>query len=131
MKSIKIIGALILLLSLFWMACEKENHYLTSDNEFEEQKVEEISGDSFLKVVSECPRDTRVYFDGKYIGVVGVGSNRIWEVPSGKHTVRIFNNSRAACCAELDFLVGKATIVCSRQNMENDSIFSYEDEYIR
>lgn len=129
MKAIKIISTVIFLLLCF--ACEKDSHYIINDKEFEEQKVEEINGDSFLKVSSEVNQETRVYFNGKFIGVVGVGCCRTWDVPVGTHTIRLYNNHNSACCAELEFKEGIATCICSKQNMEQDSIFRYEDEYIR
>ncbi|NQU85546.1 MAG: hypothetical protein HQ541_07280 [Mariniphaga sp.] len=50
--------------------------------------IEDITGDSGLRIVNDCDDEIRVYFDDDYIGQVDAESSKTWDVPSGQHKIK-------------------------------------------
>lgn len=46
------------------------------------EEIENIYGDSNLKIINKCQSDLKIYFDNSYIGKVDSEDNRTWSVPS-------------------------------------------------
>jgi len=69
----KITCAAIILLAVLSVGCEK---------------VEEISGDSSLKIINDCTYSVKIYFDDAYIGYISSEEEETWSVPSGNHNVK-------------------------------------------
>jgi len=61
------------------------------------EEIEEISGDSSLKIINDCLYGVKIYFDDAYIGRVNTQNEETWSVPSGNH------NIKAKCSFANDF----------------------------
>jgi len=83
MKTKKLI-CLVAIIGLLFLVfgCKKDNADENLLTEFA------ITGDSGLKVQNDTSTDAFIYFDDKYIGIVGSGKSRSWNVPTGNHTFR-------------------------------------------
>ena len=83
------------------------------------EKVEPISGDSYLKVVNDFEYSVQIYFDTSYIGRVGSDENETWSVPSGTHTVEAkcsFSND----IEEIILFITGETIVMTLESVINN-----------
>lgn len=52
------------------------------------EKDEDITGDSYLRIINNCDYGVRIYFDDADIGRVNSEENETWSVPSGTHTIK-------------------------------------------
>jgi len=82
MKNLRMLIAIIMSLSLMVLTvgCPDNDDNLTEY---------QIAGDSNLKVINDSFKTIKVYFDNNYIGDVNSDSYRIWNVPTGSHTIKV------------------------------------------
>jgi hypothetical protein len=92
----KIICALIVLLAILAVACEKET---------------EISGDSSLKIINDCTYSVKIYFDDAYIGWLSSEKEETWSVPSGNHTVKATCSFANDFEEDFNFIAGMTTTI--------------------
>ena len=74
-------------------------------------KEEEITGDSFLKVINDCNITVTIYFDGTKLGKINSDEDETWSVPSGSHTVKATSSLYQDYEASHNFQTGKTTII--------------------
>jgi len=75
------------------------------------EEAEDISGDSFLKIVNDCDYSVKIYFDDTYIGRVSSEDNETWSVPSGQHTVEAKCSFADNFKQSFNFASGNTTVV--------------------
>jgi len=75
------------------------------------EEAEDITGDSFLKIINDCDYSVKIYFDDTYIGRVSSEDNETWSVPSGRHIVEAKCSFANDYKESFDFVSGITTVV--------------------
>jgi len=75
------------------------------------EKVEEISGDSSMKIINDCDYGVRIYFDNINLGRVESDEQKTWSVPSGNHTVKATCSFANDYEDDFDFIAGMTTTI--------------------
>lgn len=92
----KVLCALFALLAIIAVSCEK---------------VEEISGDSSMKIINDCDYGVRIYFDNINLGRVESEDEKTWSVPSGNHTVKATCSFAEDFEEDINFVAGMTTTI--------------------
>lgn len=120
MKAIKLISSVILVLSMFCLGCSDDSNF-TPTGEPDSNISETIRGTSYLKVTNTCPECAEIFFDGSSIGEVEEGCCRTWNVPEGKHIIKIYGENDMKMTKAVQFEDGKVTTLIIDVNLDGDS----------
>lgn len=75
------------------------------------EEIEEISGDSAMKIINDCLYGVKIYFDDVYIGRVNTQNEETWSVPSGNHTVKATCSFANDYEEDFNFISGMTTTI--------------------
>lgn len=75
------------------------------------EKIDSISGDSFLKIINDSDYSVKIYFDDAYIGRVSSSKDDSWSVPSGSHIIKATCSFSEDYEATHIFYAGSTTVI--------------------
>jgi len=69
-------------------------------------KLIQISGDSVLKINNDISSSVNIFFDNQFIGDINSEESKIWDAPSGNHTIKATNLGSEAYNESFNFVEG-------------------------
>lgn len=69
-------------------------------------KLVQISGDSVLKIINDISSSVNIFFDDQFIGDIDSEESRIWDAPSGNHTIKATSLGSEAYSDSFNFVDG-------------------------